>query len=95
MVTAMDDAVGACLAAVRDEGLERDALVVFLSDNGGPKDNASSNAPLRGTKRTVYEGGNRVFHSRCGGRVNCRRELCSTIRLFRSTSYPRRWRRRE
>lgn len=60
MVTAMDDAIGQVLATLREKNLERDTLVFFLSDNGGPRDNASSNAPLRGTKRTLYEGGIRV-----------------------------------
>lgn len=60
MVTAMDDAVGQLLTTLRETNLEKDTLVFFLSDNGGPRDNASSNAPLRGTKRTLYEGGIRV-----------------------------------
>ncbi len=60
MVSAMDDAVGRVLDTLRDTGIERDTLVFFLSDNGGPKDNASSNLPLRAGKRTLYEGGIRV-----------------------------------
>ncbi len=60
MVGAMDDAVGRVLLALRETNSERNTLVFFLSDNGGPKDNASSNKPFRGTKRTVYEGGVRV-----------------------------------
>lgn len=60
MVAAMDDAVGRVLTALRQEQLEQDTLVFFLSDNGGPTDNHSSNYPLRATKRTVYEGGIRV-----------------------------------
>lgn len=60
MMSAMDDAVGRVLQALRETNLDRDTLVFFLSDNGGPKDNASSNRPLRGTKRTLYEGGIRV-----------------------------------
>jgi len=60
MVAAMDDAVGNVLTALREEQLEQNTLVFFLSDNGGPTDNRSSNLPLRATKRTVYEGGIRV-----------------------------------
>lgn len=57
----LDDGVGAVLATLRETGLERDTLVVFLSDNGGPtRELTSSNAPLRGEKSTVYEGGLRV-----------------------------------
>lgn len=60
MVTAMDDAIGETLDALREKGIEDNALVIFLNDNGGPPGNASSNHPLRGTKRTLYEGGVRV-----------------------------------
>ncbi len=46
---------------LRDERLERDTLVVFLSDNGGPTSElTSSNQPLRGGKGEMYEGGIRV-----------------------------------
>jgi len=65
MVSAMDDAIGRTLAALRDHGLEERTLVVFLNDNGGPTmpsttENGSSNAPLRGSKRQTWEGGIRV-----------------------------------
>ena len=58
-------AVGKVLDALRTAGLERDTLIVFLSDNGGPTMpgttiNASRNDPLRGSKRTTLEGGIRV-----------------------------------
>jgi arylsulfatase A-like enzyme len=42
------------------EGLEEKTLVFFISDNGGPIANGSSNGPLRGTKTTTWEGGIRV-----------------------------------
>jgi arylsulfatase A-like enzyme len=58
MLSAMDDAIGRVLETLRDRKLERDTLVVFLSDNGGPPAaNGSRNDPLRGTKGQVYEGG--------------------------------------
>jgi len=61
MLSAMDDGVGQVLAKLRELGLQRDTLVFFLSDNGGPpKANASRNDPLRGAKGSVYEGGTRV-----------------------------------
>ena len=36
MLSAMDDAIGETLAAVRDQKLEENTLVIFLNDNGGP-----------------------------------------------------------
>ncbi len=61
MLSALDDAVGSILETVRKKDMERNTLVFFLSDNGGPTEgNGSSNAPLSGVKGTVLEGGIRV-----------------------------------
>lgn len=61
MLTALDDGVGAVLDKVRGAGLENDTLILFVSDNGGPTpQTTSSNAPLRGFKGQVWEGGIRV-----------------------------------
>jgi arylsulfatase A-like enzyme len=65
MTLAMDEAVGRVLAKLRAEKPEENTLIVFFSDNGGPTMkgttiNGSSNAPLRGSKRTTLEGGVRV-----------------------------------
>jgi arylsulfatase A-like enzyme len=61
MVTAMDDAIGAVLGKLREHNLMERTLVVFLSDNGGPTSkNTSSNAPLRGYKAQMWEGGIRI-----------------------------------
>ena len=62
MLSAMDDAVGAVLAKLREAGLEENTLIFFFSDNGGPTMpgttiNGSSNDPLRGSKRTTLDGG--------------------------------------
>jgi len=57
MVSAVDDGVGRVLAELRKQGLETNTLVFYLSDNGGPRTNGSTNAPLRGTKGTPWEGG--------------------------------------
>lgn len=60
MLSAMDDGIGAVLKKLRDSGLEKDTLIFFFSDNGGPPANGSSNGSLRAYKGTVYEGGIRV-----------------------------------
>lgn len=60
MMSAMDDAIGRVLDKVDKLGLEKDTLVTFISDNGGPPVNGSSNGVLHGYKATTWEGGIRV-----------------------------------
>lgn len=61
MLASMDEGVGRVLDKLREEHLEENTLVFFISDNGGPtKELTSSNAPLRGGKGQTWEGGIRV-----------------------------------
>ncbi len=62
MTSAMDDGVGRVLAALRESGIEKDTMVWFFSDNGGPAPAVAptDNTPLRGHKGAVFEGGIRV-----------------------------------
>ncbi|MFC5456350.1 sulfatase [Prosthecobacter fluviatilis] len=66
MVSAMDEAVGAVLDKLDATKQRENTLICFVSDNGGPNlqaksgSNFTSNAPLRGAKGMVYEGGMRV-----------------------------------
>jgi arylsulfatase A-like enzyme len=65
MMTAMDDAVGRVRGKLTEAGIDKNTLITFISDNGGPTMagvtvNGSINAPLRGSKRTTMEGGVRV-----------------------------------
>ena len=55
-----DRAVGRVLDELKKRGLDANTLVVFFSDNGGARNNASNNGPLRDYKHSVYEGGIRV-----------------------------------
>lgn len=62
MVSSLDDGVGAIMAEIRAQGLERDTVVIFLSDNGcaGYIRGGCTNAPLEAGKGTPWEGGIRV-----------------------------------
>ncbi len=63
MIESMDDAVGTLLNTLDRLRIADNTIVVFASDNGGNMYNevdgvsATSNAPLRGGKATMYEGG--------------------------------------
>jgi arylsulfatase B len=61
MLSNLDDSVGSVLQKLREEAIEENTLVFFISDNGGPtRELTSSNLPLRGGKGDLYEGGVRV-----------------------------------
>jgi arylsulfatase A-like enzyme len=61
MLTAMDDAVGAIVAAVEKAGVRGNTLFVFSSDNGGfAPGRVTDNGKYRAGKGTLYEGGTRV-----------------------------------
>jgi arylsulfatase A-like enzyme len=62
MISALDDGVGALEAKLKADGLDRNTIIIFLSDNGCPSylHGACSNAPLVGFKRTHFEGGVRI-----------------------------------
>jgi len=58
MVKNIDDNVGRLLRKLKATGLERDTILVFMTDNGPQHDRY--NAGMRARKTTVYQGGIRV-----------------------------------
>lgn len=64
MVKRLDDDVGRIVSQIERLGLAENTLIVFTSDNGplgsGPSEELDNNGPLRGAKRSLYEGGIRV-----------------------------------
>ncbi len=66
MITRMDSDVGRLMALLKEQGIDRNTIVFFTSDNGPHKEGGSdpnffdSNGALRGIKRDLYEGGIRV-----------------------------------
>ncbi|MEM9337483.1 MAG: sulfatase-like hydrolase/transferase [Bacteroidota bacterium] len=60
MTLAMDRACGKILDQLKSLGLEKNTLVVFSNDNGGPDGTMTSNYPLSGCKSNHLEGGIRV-----------------------------------
>ncbi len=67
-VTCMDEAIGALMDSLEKAGQKDNTLVIFISDNGGSGN--GGNAPLKGSKSTMWEGGLRVpFIARWPGKL--------------------------
>jgi arylsulfatase A-like enzyme len=71
MIQSVDESVGRVMARLEELKLVDNTVLIFSSDNGGlggyqrteppsPKKGFTDNAPLRGGKGTLYEGGLRV-----------------------------------
>ncbi len=60
MITNIDDNVGKLVAKLKEWDIERDTLVIFMTDNGGTAGLGVYNAGMRSGKCTPYHGGTRV-----------------------------------
>jgi arylsulfatase A-like enzyme len=70
MIAALDDGVGAVRSAIERQGLTKDTIVFFMSDNGATHEvradhrgrpyEGGSNKPFRAWKGSLFEGGMRV-----------------------------------
>jgi len=93
MMRAMDRNIGRVLDALDECGLTDNTLVIYINDNGGPaldsevhSYNQACNAPYRGHKMDVLEGGIRVpMLARFPGRIEAGRSyhgLCSGMDIL-------------
>jgi arylsulfatase len=60
MIANIDDNVGRLLDKLKEWGLEKDTLVIFMNDNGGTEGVSIFNAGMRGQKATPWLGGTRA-----------------------------------
>jgi len=60
MIYRMDIAVGEVIRTLISEGVYKNTVIFYFSDNGGAAKVKANNAPLRDFKQSVYEGGIRV-----------------------------------
>lgn len=71
MLAALDEGVGNVTAALRGKKMWDNTFLAFTADNGGPTDmcmkQGSTNAPYRGGKCSIWEGGTRAAAFVSGG----------------------------
>jgi arylsulfatase A-like enzyme len=60
MITNIDDNLGILMAKLKEWDMERNTVLIFMTDNGGTGGVRVFNAGMRGSKNTPYQGGTRV-----------------------------------
>lgn len=56
----LDDNIGRVLDALKEDGLDKNTLIIYLADNGGSPLTGAKNNPLSAGKYSLWEGGIRV-----------------------------------
>jgi len=56
----LDREIGKIRAQLKDLGMDKNTILIYIGDNGGGNCNGGINTPLRSTKYSLYEGGVRV-----------------------------------
>lgn len=56
----LDDNIGRVLDVLKEQNMEKNTVIVFISDNGGSPLTGANNSPLTGGKYSLWEGGIRV-----------------------------------
>lgn len=76
MISRLDRDIGRVMERLKQNGLDQNTLVFFASDNGPHREGGNdpefnhSSGPLRGIKRSMYEGGIRIpFIARWPGKI--------------------------
>ncbi|MAM90289.1 MAG: arylsulfatase [Opitutaceae bacterium] len=86
MTVSLDDGLGKVMDTLKENGLDEDTLVIFLTDHGGDPVYGGSNLPYRGDKATLFEGGIRVpCIMRWPGKIKAgsvNESVCSSLDLF-------------
>eukprot|EP00640_Fibrocapsa_japonica_P000650 CAMPEP_0113938188 /NCGR_PEP_ID=MMETSP1339-20121228/4598_1 /TAXON_ID=94617 /ORGANISM="Fibrocapsa japonica" /LENGTH=613 /DNA_ID=CAMNT_0000941181 /DNA_START=341 /DNA_END=2182 /DNA_ORIENTATION=+ /assembly_acc=CAM_ASM_000762 len=67
LVTSVDRTMGAVVQTLKNNAMWEDTLLVFSADNGGNVHAGASNWPLRGSKKSLWEGGTRSVTFVAGG----------------------------
>ncbi|XP_011881604.1 PREDICTED: arylsulfatase B-like [Vollenhovia emeryi] len=83
MVWKLDESVGRIVHSLGQQGMLRDSVILFLTDNGaasiGKFRNFGSNYPLRGMKYTLYEGGVRGIAVLWSPRLSKAARVCDDL----------------
>jgi arylsulfatase A-like enzyme len=98
MITNIDDNVGLLVSKLKEWDLDRDTVLIFMTDNGGTGGVKVYNAGMRGAKNTPYQGGTRVpsfwrwtGHFQPGGvdKLTCHRDYFATFAELAGAAIPK------